>query len=198
MAYLVIKRDSEGTPTSKIPIWYFYLVAFIASCVACVVSLKQSDTLVSNYIDIVILLSLWGASACIAYLLVYLNYKTARKILIPTSRSYREYKLSRLVMTVPLYTIILHVLVLGITSKFINTNTDSLVFDRGTLVKPSYLVLCGSALFFAWIFGSIPLSLKTEWNESFFVTFSSISFSGAIFGASIYIIYSTIRTNNSL
>jgi hypothetical protein len=98
-------------------------------------------------------------------------------------------------MTVPLYSVIIHVLVLGICSKFLNDGIDSLVFDEETLIRSSYLMLCGSVLFTSWIFGTIPLALKTEWNEDFFFTFSFISFSGAIFGACIYIIFYILRKN---
>jgi hypothetical protein len=195
MADLVLKRDSKGNPVSMIPVWYFYIVSFIIACIALVLSVKKSKISSSNAINIIILIVLWGVSASIASVIGFVNYRTARKILIPTSKSYREYKLSRLVMTVPLYAVIINLLVLGICSKLLDHGADSLIFDNDTLIKSEYLILCGFALFTSWIFGSVPLALKTEWNENFFFTFSAISFSGAIFGASLYMIFSIVRNN---
>ena len=195
MTDLILKRDYKGNPISRIPDWYFYIVSFIIACIALVISVKNSIISSSNAINVIILIVLWGVSASIASVIGFINYRTARKILIPTSKSYREYKLSRLVMTVPLYAVTINLLVLGICSKLLDHGTDSLIFDNVTLIKSEYLILCGFALFTSWIFGSVPLALKTEWNEIFFFTFSTISFSGAIFGASVYIIFSIVRNN---
>lgn len=194
MAFLVLKRDSDGNVISKIPIFYFYLIAFVAACVAFVLSLKISNITGGVARSIFNIIVLWAVSACIATGIVYLNYTSARKLLIPTSKSYREYKLSRLVMTLTLYTVIIHILMLGISSKLVSIDSESIVFENATLIKPVYLMLCGWILLSSWIFGAIPLSLKTEWNEEFFIIFTTVSFAGAIFGASAFIIFVLIRS----
>jgi hypothetical protein len=64
-----------------------------------------------------LIVAIWAISGVFSVILVNINYKTASKILVPTSSSFRDYKLTRLMMTIPIYTTANHLLIFAFLSQ---------------------------------------------------------------------------------
>lgn len=121
-----------------------------------------------------ILAGIWAGSAILSTMFVKRNYDKARALLIPVSASSRECRLIRLVFTIPIYTVVNHLLVLAFLSEHFSDNIwgAQSIFDYDTMITPKYLALCAAVLVSACSGGGLAL-VKDErkWDEKFFWKF---------------------------
>eukprot|EP00873_Tetraselmis_striata_P026993 jgi/Tetstr1/447257/TSEL_034694.t1 len=119
-----------------------------------------------------------------------MNYNTAWKILIPTSASFRNYKLTRLLMTIPIYTTVNHLLILAFLSQSFVDELWGLefVFHYDTMIQPNYLMFCLWSFVWSAAAGGAAIAAKKEWNHEFFWVFVGSSGAGWLVGAATFIV----------
>lgn len=138
----------------------------------------------------VLLAAIWLISGVFSVVLVHMNYRTANKILIPASSSYRNYKLTRLMMTIPIYTTVNHLLILAFLSQSFVDELWGLesVFHYDTMIQPRYLLFCLWSFLWSAVAGGAAIAAKKEWNDDFFWVFTGSSTAGWLFGACTFIV----------
>lgn len=143
-----------------------------------------------------ILAGIWAGSALASTMFVKRNYDKARALLIPVSASSRECRLIRLVFTIPIYTVVNHLLVLAFLSEHFS---DSIwgaqsVFDYDTMINAKYLVICAGVLVGACAGGGFAL-VKDErkWDEKFFWKFVRFCATGGLVAPMFIFLYMVIK-----
>ena len=133
-----------------------------------------------------ILAGVWVVSAAASVALVKRNYDSAKTLLIPASASARECRLLRLVFTVPIYTVVNHLLFLALVSEHFVDNLWGMdyVFDYDTMINPAYLLFCMAALVGGVAGGGFALAFHRDkkWDEGFFWKFTGASAAGGAVG----------------
>ena len=133
-----------------------------------------------------ILAGIWVVCAVASAAFVKYNYDKAYTLLIPLSASARECRLLRLVFTIPLYTIVNHLLILAFLSEEFSDSLWGMehVFDYNTMIKPSYLLFSAAVLAGSLAGGGIAVARKKAWDDEFFWIFVGASGGGGVlFGA---------------
>ena len=179
------KTDPDDRAKFGVAAWFISLVAGLV-VVSLILFGPGSRELEMNGMALAsygILAGIWGVSAIISTMFVKHNYNKARSLLIPLSASSRECRLIRLVFTIPIYTVVNHLLVLAFLSEHF---ADSIwgvqwVFDYNTMINAKYLALCAGVLLGSCVSGGIALIKQDrKWDEKFFWKFTGSCATGGV------------------
>lgn len=134
-----------------------------------------------------ILAGVWVAAAAASVSLVKRNYDSAKTLLIPASASARECRLLRLIFTIPIYTVVNHLLILALFSEQFVDNLWGMdyVFKYDTMINPAYLLFCLGVLGGSIAVGALAFTRDKKWDEGFFWTFTGASAAGGAAGGAI-------------
>jgi len=162
-------------------------LAFLLLAFALVRASKTGPSGGMGVTSFAILAGVWVAAAAASVALVKRNYDSAKTLLIPASASARECRLLRLIFTIPIYTVVNHLLILALVSEHFVDNLWGLdyVFDYDTMINPAYLLFCLGVLGGSLAIGALAFTRDKKWDEGFFWTFTGASAAGGAAGGAI-------------
>lgn len=151
-------------------------------------------------VSFAIIFAIWVASAAASAALVKRNYNQARALLVPLSAASREFRLVRLVFTIPIYTVVNHLLILAFLSERFSDNIwgAESVFDKKTMLTPVYLAFCGVVLAGGCAGGGFALIGDKKWDEAYFWKFTGACAGGgaglAAVAVAVYLVWTAQKT----
>lgn len=151
-------------------------------------------------ISYVILAFSWFIAAGLAWGIVYANYKNAGDALAPINRHDRHYRMVRLMLTIPFYMTVNHLIFMAFVHNMFLDDVWGLqeVFSESTILEPGYVWFCISTLIGSVVSGAISIAstIKLDWDSARFGVISGFFVLGWVLTALGFILFKTTNVKH--